>query len=196
MILRQVGEHRRVKVAAVHPSLIQRMGGHLHHRILAALRHHQRKHALQIIRIRRGVPRRQHPLPNHILDGADQPHLVSAGFQHRFQHIGHAGFAVGAGDAQQMQLARRPTKPVGAHHRPRMAGGFHQNLVFQPQIALHNHRQCAVRQRFFRKRVSVRSGSANAHKHPARFHLARVTGDARHLVGAGHGCAGVHHQFR
>ena len=85
-------------------------------------RRREREHTLQVIRIRGGVSRRQHPGADHILDGTDKPDLVAAGLQHRLEHAGGGGFPVGAGDPHHMQLFRRPAEPVGAHKRPGPAG--------------------------------------------------------------------------
>ena len=181
MILGQVGKNRRVEGTALHPILIQRVGGYLHDAVGAALRRHEREHALQVIRIRGGVSRRQHPGADHILDGTDKPDLVAAGLQHRLEHAGGGGFPVGAGDPHHMQLFRRPAEPVGAHKRPGPAGRGSQKLAGKPHVPLRDNDRRPGLRGLFSVGVAVLRGPLDAHEGPARLHPAGIAGDARDL---------------
>ena len=176
MILRQIGEHRRIVNAALHPILIQGMGGNLHHPVGAALGHHQGQHALQIIGIRRGVAGGQDPIPYHILYGADEAHLIAAGLHNRFKHIGGGGLAVGAGDAHQPQAVGGMAEPGGAHLRPGFPGGFHQELAGQSHVLFRYDGRGPGLGGLPGELMSVYTRARNADKCPARLHPARIAG--------------------
>ena len=79
------------------------MGGDLHHCVGAARVRHLAQQALDLQRIRRGAPGREHLLLHQVLHRADETGLYSRTAQDVAQEIGGGGFAVGAGNAQDRQ---------------------------------------------------------------------------------------------
>ena len=181
MILCQIREHRCIIPAALHTILIERMGGYLHHRVGAAFRRHQRHHALQIIGIGRGVPGRQHALPDHVLNRPDQPDLVTSGLQNGFEQVRGSCLAIGASDAHKMQPPGGIAKPVCTHVCPGYAGGRHQQLAVQSEIPFADNRRSTGLFCLFGKLMAVHRRTADADKHPTGFHTAGIAGDPFHL---------------
>ena len=177
MVMGDIGDNPGVEGAALHPVLVDRVGGDLHHRVAAALRHHQGQHALQVVGIGGGVPGGQHPLPNHILDGADQPHFLAVRLEDAFEQIGGSRLAVCPRHADHPQALRGIPEPVGAHPGPGPASRRHQHLrdaVRDPQL----HRMLghddggAVFHRLPDILMAVHSGPADADKSETRLDAA------------------------
>ena len=110
----------------VHPVQHQRVGGYLHHHMGAPGVGHLPQQLLQLEGLRRGALRGEHLAADHVLDGADQPHLrPGLLLQNTLDEIGGGGLAAGAGHAHHGQLLGGMVKAVGSHHRQRPPGVRH-----------------------------------------------------------------------
>ena len=99
MIAGEVGEDGGVKLQAVDAAEGERVGGHLHGGVSAALLAQLREEAYQLERFGRGIDGLEDAARQVILDGADEGGGVAGGAQHRIDQVRGGGFAVGAGDA-------------------------------------------------------------------------------------------------
>ena len=101
MVLRQVGEGRRLEAEPRQPLLVERVGGALHHDVPAPRVRHARKHPVQRERVGGGVLGGQDDVVDLVVDGADEPHAGARGFQDVLDHAGDRRLAVGARHADE-----------------------------------------------------------------------------------------------
>ena len=145
----------------------------------AALRDHFGEQPLQLKALRRGALSFEHRVTDHVLNRADQADLCAADlFQYVLEQKGRAGFAVGAGDADNGQLFRRVPKPVCAEDRQRCAGIGHTdkgNLRFR--LVLTEYDGCPLLHRGGDILVPVGGKARNGNKQMPRRGFARVIAD-------------------
>lgn len=100
---------------------------------------------------------RQDRPADHVLVGADEPHLgPQHALQHRLEQIGGGRLAVGPGDGQRRQAIGRAAEPVGGdrrQRRPRIRDHDPWSRFFRRMLA--EHRGGPQRQRLGNKSVSV-----------------------------------------
>ena len=107
MVLREVGEHRRIKFDTGHTVLVERMGGNLHDHIVHALVPHDGQRVLQFHHIRRRIVNGEYFFLHHNLNGTDKPHLITSFAQDGADKIAGRGLAIGARNADYPHLLRR-----------------------------------------------------------------------------------------
>ena len=181
MILTEVGEDAHGEPDAVHPIQHQCVGGYLHHHMGAARVGHLPQQPLQLEGLRRGALRVERPVADHILDGADQPHLgPGLLLQNALDEVGAGGLAAGAGDADHGQLPGGMVKAVAAHHRQRPAGVGHLHEGDVPlRYLFAQHAGGALLPRHGDKSVAVRRRAGYGDEQVARLHQPGVV---LHLV--------------
>ena len=196
----QVGEHAHLVADARHPVHHQPLAGHLHHAGVAARVGQLAQNALQVVAFGGGVV--QVIVVVGIVDAvcADHAHLVAAGLQHRLDHVGGGGLALGAGHADHGHLPGGVTEVGGGQHGHGVAGvaGLedghlgHGRHDVGGQIVLDDQRPCALGDYIRRKLVAVPLGAHNTDKQTARGHLAGVIVDVGDLgiQAALHQCVG------
>ena len=113
MVARQVGQHRDVERRAIDPSLRQAVRRHFHRARRRALPPVEREALLQVDGVGRGVECGRERAGEAVADGADDGGFAPQ-LRERLRHpVRHRGLAVGAGDADHVQRARRLAVDVG-----------------------------------------------------------------------------------
>ena len=129
VVLGEVRKRAHGKAHRADPLQHQGVGGDLHHRVGAAGVPHPGEQAVELKALGGGALGVQHLVADHVLDGADEPHLRPQGLlQHALEQIRAGGLAVGAGNADDGQAVRRMAEPVRAELGQGQAGGIHQHI--------------------------------------------------------------------
>ena len=127
----QVGKDADLVPDAGHTVHHQPLAGNLHHTGVTAGVGQLAQDPLQVIAFRGGVV--QVIVMVGIVDTvcADHAHPVAAGLQHRLDHVGGGGLALGAGHADHGHLAGRMPEIGGGQHGQRIAGvgGLHHRHI-------------------------------------------------------------------
>ena len=122
-------------------------------------------------------------IPDHILIGADEPHLGPGGvFQDILQEIGGGGLAVGAGDAHHGHLPGRVVEEIGPHHSQGSAAVFHLdigNVPLRRRLAQNAH--CPPLHRSRDILVAVGSKAGHGDEQVPGLGLPGVVADAGNL---------------
>jgi hypothetical protein len=92
---------------AVHPVLVQGVAAHLHHHRVAAGVEHLAEERVERERVGRGVGGLERAAREAGVDGPDPAGGRAPGGADALQQPGGGGLPVGAGDAEEHQLARR-----------------------------------------------------------------------------------------
>ena len=183
MVLGQIGEHAHRKADAPHPLEKQRVGRHLHDHMGAARVRHAPEQALELKGFRGCALRGQDLAADHVLIGADQPHLrPQTLLQDILEKIGSGGFAVGAGDARQRHAGGGVAVPVPAHLGQRGAA-VRRAHIGNPRLRLllAEHARRALLHSHGDKPVAVRLVARHGNKESAGLRLPGIIADAGNL---------------
>ncbi len=106
VVLGHVGKHGAVEAQAGGAALVQGVGGdlHDHHVHVAAL--HVGQQFVELPAVRGGELCVQGEAGPAVVDRAQDADLEAARREQMLDHVGHGGFAVGAGDAHQLERVR------------------------------------------------------------------------------------------
>ena len=184
VVLSQVGEHTHVVMHPVDPVQGQGVGGDLHDHVGAAGVPHLGEEPLDLEGLRRGALRGDHLRADHVLVGADQPHLgPGLLLQNGLEEVGGAGLAVGAGDGCHGHGCGRVAEEVGADHRQAPAGVLHLDIGDGPvrRGLLTDHRGGAGGGRLPDEGVAVHGKAPHGHKQVAGLCGAGVVADVGDL---------------
>ena len=118
MILGQVGEDSGVEVQPGHPVLVQGVGGNLHDDHVHVRLLHVEEQFVEHPAVRGGQRGVHHEAGPAVGDGAEDAHLETGSRQQVFDDVGGGRLAVGAGDADQLDVA--------LFHLEKCAGQFTQ----------------------------------------------------------------------
>ncbi len=130
MILREVGEGGGLEAQERGALLVQRVGGDLHHRRVAAGAAHRGQQPLQLTGVGRGPRGRNRAAAVLDLYGGQQAGRAAAGTQQLAQQPGGGGFAVRAGDAGHAQRTGGPAVQRGCEAGQRTARIIDRNRLF------------------------------------------------------------------
>ncbi|MPM66130.1 hypothetical protein SDC9_113037 [bioreactor metagenome] len=172
MILGQVGENARREADAVHPVQGKGVGGDLHHQMGTACVRHTPAQSLDFIGFGGGALSRKGLRADHILVGADKPHLGPyRALQHGFDEVGGGCLPVGAGDTHGNKAPGGMTEPVGREDgegRARVCGGHPGAFPLRLFFTQHGHG--AQVHGLVDKLMPVGLISGQGHKESARRH--------------------------
>ncbi len=107
VLVRDVGHHSDVELAGIHSMLGPAMGCRLQHNVSQTRFHHFCEITLDVMRIRCGDVESgiQHFIPNDSIDGGDHPRFDARRNENFMDKVAGGGLAVGAGHADDGQLA-------------------------------------------------------------------------------------------
>ena len=180
MIARQVGQHRDVERRAVDAPLREAVRRHLHRARDCALLPVLRETLLQFDGVGRGVECRGERTREAVADGADDGGLAAQLRQSLRDPVRHRGLAVGAGDADHVQRARRLAIDMrsdfaDAGFQPDHAGvGNGECRVPQIVVGLPQHAVDALRHRLRNEIASIARLPRIGGEYHARHGLAAV----------------------
>ncbi len=129
---RNVGEDAAAERNAVHPVPFDAERGHFHNDRFHAVVRHFPQEFLGLIGLRRRVDRGRFFVPPLGARRADEAGLAAGVVQHGPHNIGNGGLALGAGHADDLEVAGRVPEQVVGHECQRHAGVFghgHQGNV-------------------------------------------------------------------
>ena len=180
-----VGNHGHIEIHSRDPPLMQAVGGRLKHSDFAARVAHLRQVALHIGRVRRGdmQPGIQVVVADLGADGADHPGLQASRAQNVVDQVGGRGLAIGAGNADDPQRARRKPVQSGSQSRQRQTSVGNPNVGCGPasrlsrQVCRTNDRRGPTRQRIGNETVTIRCAALNRDEDRSGLHLPRVGGN-------------------
>ena len=135
----KIGKGGTGKEAPIQPLLLQRLGGGLHHHMGAAALKHLGQQLLQLPGVGGGIARGDGLLSHPVADGADQPRPDPQLDQRVMCEPGRGGLAVGAGDAQQLELSCRVAKEGRTQPGVNDSRIREQELVRHPAVPLCHH---------------------------------------------------------
>ena len=186
VVLRQVREHERIEADAVEPVQHRGVRGRLERDAAVARVEHLAERPLQVDRLRR----RAHDGPNlasdPALDGAEQAGPAACRFEDRVQEVRGRRLAVRAGDAGDLELARRLAEEDVRRGRHRRARGRHHQLRnLRLDGPLDDEDDGAVLDRLAGEVVAVRVLAGDAEERRAGGDGARVVREVSHLDGVG-----------
>ena len=163
------------------PALHQTKGRNLHDHRVAACLVHPVKQLHQIKRHGGGIVRVDDLVPDLILNGTHQPHLMPIVRENVLDHIGHSGLAVGARDPDHLHFPLRMVKPGGTGSAVCDPGIRHQDLtIAQSQVTLCNHCGCTLFQHLRCCIVAIKPVAPDTEEQTAWLHLPGIvckTGD-------------------
>ena len=184
VVLREVGEHRRVEGQPRHTALVERVAADFHHRRHTAVGGHAGEDALQLDRAGGGQLRGLGAVRPAVVDGdgAQQPAAQARGLEQVLGDRGDGGFAVGAGDAHQLEPLRGvPEEARGQCGGQRLVDHGHDgqpHAVGQVDAGRGDHgRGPRGAGGVYPGVPAVVVGAAAGDKEAARADLARVVGD-------------------
>ena len=186
MILGQVREDERVEADAIEPVQHRGVRGGLERDAAIPGVEHLAEGALQVDRLGRRPHDRPRLPSDPALDGAEQARAAAGGRQDRVQQVCRRRLAVRAGDAGDLELARRlPEEDVrgGGHRGARRQHDELRNLWLDRPLDDENGG--AALDRLGGEVVSVRVLAGNAEERRAGGDGTRVVGEVPHLDGVG-----------
>ena len=149
----------------------------------ASLLKHHGKQLLKLPGIGCGVARRQSErFPDAVADGSNQTRLDSQMTQRMVEHPGTGGFAIGAGQCQQLHLSGWVAKKRCAQLAIHPTGVLHQQLIGDFAVLLCHHKDRSPLQRLRHIVVPVAQGSPDTDEHTALLHLAGIAGHRGDLL--------------
>ena len=167
MVVGDIAENAARKRQSLNTMLTHRVGTNFHKAVFAARFHHTGEQGVQLQRIGCGVRGRHLLIADAVHDGGEQPRLMSESGEKAVQQRHRGGFSVGAGDADQFQLAARVTEESIGHTSQR------HGAVVDPDVAdfvgkrggqlLAKHRTCARLHSLRNIQVPVGLGAALGH---------------------------------
>ena len=181
MVAGEIGEDADIEFNSVHPLLVQGMGTDLHDARLAVGLEHLRHHLLHFERLGRGPLGRNHPIADFIADGAQETALDSSSLRDGLNHESNGGFAVGAGDADDLQGRAGMLVEGAGRTGQRFANVGHFDLgdaAGNQGAAFADDRAGATLDRRADELMPIDVPASDGHEHHARSHPTRVVGDA------------------
>ena len=188
MVAAQIGENGAGKIHPFRPALVERVGTHLDRGGAAAVFPHLGEQLLKIEGLGRGVTCGTATVAGVVRHRAEKSAAQPAGRKEGLQQHGGGGFAVGSGDADDLQMAGGMTVKVGGHATEGAPAAFHADIG-DGQIGetfLHHHGNRAALERIGDKGVTIALVSFPRAKDRAGRDAAGIVGERRDfgLLGA------------
>ncbi len=162
----------------------ERVRGHLEHGAPAPGVHHLPEEGLEVRRLGRRAHRLGDAVAHAVLDGADEAHRLPGGAEGRVHEVRRRRLAVRAGDADEVELARRvPEDRRGerGEGRPRVGHAHPRPLAGGRRLGADG--DGALLPRRLHELVAVGDEAADGHEERAGPRAARVVRDVRDLEG-------------
>ena len=186
VILAQIGEDERIKADAVEPVQHRRMRGRLERDAAIAGVEHLTEGALEIDGLGCRAYDRAHSAADPALDGAEQAGTPPRGLEHRVEEECGCRLPARAGDAGDLELARRLAEEDvgrGRHRRPR--GRDNELGYLRLDGPLDDEDDGAVLDRLYGEVVAVCALAGNGEEGGARRDGTCLVGKVPHLDGVG-----------
>ena len=124
-----------------------------------------------------------HPVPDSVLDGANEAHGLAVLAQGRVDHAGGGGFPVGARHAHELEIPGRMSEHRGRQEGQRLADVAHANPrdVLSRRL-LGDDGGRSLLQRGIDEVVPVRGKAAYGDEERPRIAVARVVGDRGNVL--------------
>ena len=184
MILRHVGKHRRVVLAAGHTAQRQGVGRHLHGNGPHAAVDHIAQCRLQIQHIRRCIFDGNDPVADQGVKRATDAAGPAGPVKDASDNMGRGCLAVGAGDANQSQLRRRIAVKPGRdlfHRLPDIGRPDYRNRVRASHFVFGQYRDSSFRHGRRRKCMAVDGSALHADKQSPWLHLPGIVGQGQNI---------------
>ena len=186
MVLAQVREDERIEADAVEAVQDRSVRGRFERDAAVAGVEHLAEGALEVDRLGRRADDRPNQPADPALDGAEQAGIAPAGLEHRVEEKGGGRLAARAGDAGDLELARRLAEEDVGRGRHRGPGGRDDELRHvRLDCALDDQDDGAVLDRLHGVVVTVRPLAGDGEERSARRDRTCVVGKVPHLDGVG-----------
>ena len=186
MILAQIREHERVEADAVEPVQDRSMRGRFQRDAAVAGVEHLAERALEVDRLGRRADDRANLTADPALDRAEQAGTAPGGLEHRVEEEGGRGLAARAGDAGDLELARRLAEEDVGRGRHRGPGRRDDELRdVRLDGTLDDQDDGAVRHRLHGVVMTVRPLAGYGEESGARRDRTCVVRKIPHLDGVG-----------
>ena len=190
MVLRQICKDAHIQRQSPNSFLLQRMAGHLHHRLRRPHCNPIRKHTQRIRGLRRRMLRHPHLIPHMRLNRPDQHTLPPYTPQHLLQQQRRRRLPIRPGHRTQRELAFRMSQHSRTHlgestppvlHQRRTHSRMHapQPLIRLPRVC--HHRSRTLRYCSLYIVVAVRHPTAHRNKAIPTLHPSRVILHPQHV---------------
>ncbi len=189
MISREIGEYSGFKLDAIDPVQGQSVRRNLHHSIFATSFLHLAQQTEYLIRFRRGSLGGQLLAADKIGVGAHQAHLFACRLlQYGFNQHRDSGFAIGARNADHLQILSRMMEKVIADFGQRQPGIAYQRIGDADfRRSFTDNQRGAFFHSLGNVLMSVCAETGHRHKNVSGLHLSGIIADACnfHILFAG-----------